>query len=165
MSAISSVIDRFAEGGPLVLYAASGLTSEQEQARPGPGVWSIAELVAHLADTDLVHGERMKRVIAEEQPLLQGFDESAWIRRLDSQSMPVDEAVQLLIANRRWITRVLRNCSEADFGRAGHHNEAGRRTLAELVVGAVGHIDHHLLYLYGKRANLGVAIPPRYSAN
>ncbi len=49
MSALKELIDRFAAGGAVLSYATSGLTPEQELARPGPGAWSIAELVAHLA--------------------------------------------------------------------------------------------------------------------
>jgi uncharacterized damage-inducible protein DinB len=163
MSARETLIDRFAAGGALLVYATDGLTPEKEQARPGPGAWSIAELVAHLADSDLVGTDRMKRVIAEDEPSLIAYDETAWIQRLRSQEMPVEEAVNLFAANRHWMTRVLRFCTEADFGRAGQHSERGRQTLAELVAGYVTHLDHHLRYLYGKRANLGVAIQPRYS--
>jgi hypothetical protein len=62
------------------------------------------------------------------------------------------------------MTRVLRHCEQADFARVGIHTENGRLTLAALVANSVGHLDHHLRFLYGKRANLGVAIPPRYTA-
>ena len=165
MSKSSGVIDRYAAGGPLLVYAASDLTPEQEQARPGPGAWSIAELVAHLLDSDLVLADRMKRVIAEDMPVLQAFNENAWIERLDSHAMPVEEAVNLFAAQRHWMTRVLRNCRDDDFARAGMHTETGRKTLADLLAGSVGHLDHHLRFLYAKRANLGVAVPPRYSAS
>jgi hypothetical protein len=77
--------------------------------------------------------------------------------------MPVEEAVNLLAAQRHWMTRILHKCSEADFNRAGIHSEAGRKTLADLVVGAVSHVDHHLRFLFGKRATLGVAAIPHYS--
>ncbi len=106
----------------------------------------------------------MKRVIAEEGPTLQAFDEGAWIARLGSHEMPVEEAINLFAANRHWMTRVLRRCGDEDFARTGLHTEAGRKTLAELVAGAVAHLDHHLRFLYAKRANLGVAVPPRYTA-
>jgi uncharacterized damage-inducible protein DinB len=158
------VIDRYAAGGPLLLYSVAGLTPAHASARTGPGEWSIAELVAHLLDSDLVIADRMKRVIAEEDPVLQAFDENAWIHRLDSQAMPVEEAVSLFSSHRDWMTRVLRNCTEADFALSGTHSESGRKTLADLLVGAVSHLDHHLRFLYAKRANLGVALPPRYTA-
>ena len=77
----------------------------------------------------------MKRVIAEDEPALQAFDENAWIARLDSQHMPIDEAVNLFAVNRQWMTRILRQCSESDFARTGQHTQAGRKTLADLVTG------------------------------
>jgi hypothetical protein len=163
MSRMDPVIDRYAAGGALLVYATSGLTPEYETARVGPGTWSIAELVAHLLDSDLVIGDRMKRVIAEDEPVLQAFDENRWLARLDSQAMPVEEAVNLLAAQRHWMTRVLRKCSDADFNRVGMHSEAGRKSLADLVAGAVGHVDHHLRFLFAKRATLGVAVIPHYS--
>jgi uncharacterized damage-inducible protein DinB len=163
MSHTDSVIERYAAGGPLLVYATSGLTHEHETERVGPGTWSISELVAHLLDSDLVLADRMKRVIAEDEPALLAFDENRWIERLDSRSMPVEEAVSLLAGQRHWMTRILRKCTEADFNRAGIHSEAGRKTLADLVVSAVSHVDHHLRFLFAKRATLGVAVIPHYS--
>ncbi len=163
MNALKELIDRFAAGEAVLVYAASGLAHELEIARPGPGAWSIAELAAHLADSDLVDSDRMKRVIAEDEPALLAYDESGWISRLRSNEMPVEEAVNLFAANRQWMTHVLRGCVEADFGRAGQHSERGRMTLAELVAANTTHLDHHLRFLYGKRANLGAALQPRYT--
>ena len=158
------LIDRYAAGGPVLGYAASGLAPEQEMAHPGPGAWSVAELTAHLLDADLVLADRMKRVIAEEDPVLVAFDENAWIERLSAEAMRVEEAVNLFAANRHWMAQILRRCSEDDFARAGRHSEAGRQTLAEILSRVTNHLDHHLRFLYAKRANLGAAIPPRYTA-
>lgn len=163
MAMAPDVIDRYEAGSELLRYASQGLTPEQEQARPGPGAWSIAELVAHMVDSDSVGIERMKRVIAEENPTLQAYDENKWIARLDSQSMPVAEGVALFTANRNWMTRILRKCTDEDFARAGNHTEDGPKTLAKLVVGYVSHLDYHLKFLYAKRAILGVSLYPRYS--
>jgi uncharacterized damage-inducible protein DinB len=160
-----AVIDRFSEGGPLLVQAASGLTPEQWRDHPIPGTWSIAELVSHLLDCDLVFADRMKRIIAEDSPTIVAFDEQAWIDRLLSNSMPVDEAASLFAANRNWMTRILRAQDEADFARFGMHTEKGRQTLADVLVYATNHLDHHLKFLYAKRAKLGVAIYPRYTAN
>ncbi len=160
----ASLIERYAMGGAILGYAVDGLTLEQERARTGPGAWSIAELTAHLLDADLVLADRMKRVMAEDEPVLQAFDENAWIEKLGSQEMRVEEAVNLFAANRRWMTQILRRCKDADFARGGVHSEAGRLTLAELLARATNHLDHHLRFLYTKRANLGVALPPRYGS-
>ena len=164
MSASKELIDRYAAGGPLLLYAVSGIAPEQEKAPPGPGAgaWTLAQLVTHLLDADLVLADRMKRVIAEDEPVLVAFDENAWIDRLGANAMSIEEAANLFVANRRWIAQILRRCTEADFARAGNHTEAGRKTLAELVTTSTNHLDHHLRFLYAKRANLGIAVQPRY---
>jgi uncharacterized damage-inducible protein DinB len=158
------LIDRYMSGGPILAYAVTGLTAEQERARPGPGTWSVAEVVAHLVDSDLVLADRMKRVIAEVNPPLIAFDESAWAARLFYQEIEVIESVNLLTANRRALAAILRRLPDAEFARHGTHSEAGKVTLADLLAKAVNHVDHHLRFLYAKRSQLGVALPPRYGS-
>jgi len=159
------LINRYAAGGPLLVQAVAGLTPEQGQDHPIAGTWSLAELVAHVLDSDLVLADRMKRIIAEDSPVLQAFDQGKWISGLLSNEMPMDEAADFFAANRKWMTRILRSQAEASFARTGQHTENGRQTLAEVLVHAANHLDHHLKFLYAKRARLGVSIYPRYTAN
>ena len=157
------LIDRYALGAELLTYAAQGLTLEQQTSRSGPGNWSILELIVHLADSDQVGTDRMKRVIAEEGPILRAYDQDAWVARLQYQNTPIEDALQLFTLNRRWMTRLLRNLPQEDFGRSGDHNEKGRQTLVHLVTGYTQHLDHHLRHLYAKRSNLRVTLYPRYA--
>lgn len=161
--AIRGLIARYEAGAELLAYAFQGLSPEHASARPGPGAWSLAELAAHMADSDLVGADRMKRVIAENEPTLYAYNQDAWIARLDSQTMPIEESVALFGMNRRWMARLLRQRPDADFARAGHHTERGRETLTELVTGYTAHLDYHLKFAYSKRTNLGIALYPRYS--
>ncbi len=124
----------------------------------------MAEVVAHLGDCDFVFADRMKRVIAEENPTLTAFDETAWAARLFYQEIAVPEYVSLLTANRRAVAAILRRLSDADFARRGSHSVLGAVTLADILAKAVNHIDHHLKFIYAKRAKLGVALPPRYGS-
>jgi uncharacterized damage-inducible protein DinB len=160
-----ALVDRFADGGPILVQALAGLSPEQGRDHPIPGTWSLAELAGHLLDCDLVFADRMKRIIAEEAPTLQGFDESAWIARLGSDAVPLDEAAALFAANRRWMARILRDQDETTFARAGTNTEKGRQTLAAVLAYATNHLDHHLKFLYAKRAKLGMSIYPRYASN
>lgn len=160
---LSAAIDRYAAGGPLLASAVSGLSREQELARPGPGAWNIAEVVAHLTDSDLVGTDRMKRVIAEPNPTLLAYDENAWVARLGYDELPLPEEVALFTATRNRMARILRRLKAEDYARAGNHSERGRQTLADLLVGYAEHLDHHLKFIYAKRANLGVAVYPRYT--
>lgn len=159
------LVRRYELGAELLTYSTQGLNDEQRAARPGPGAWSIQELVIHLCDSDLVGADRMKRVIAENEPILYAYDENAWIARLHPEAIRAEEAVALFGLNRRVVANILRHCEPSDFQRAGEHTESGRKTLADLVTGYINHLDYHLKFLYGKRANLGVSIYPRYSAD
>ena len=156
------LIERYALGGSVLAYAAGGLTREQETTPTRPGAWSVAALVAHLLDADLVYADRMKRVIAEDDPVLVAFDQDAWAARLGYDATDVAESLALFTANRRRTAAVLRTLPDADFARAGRHTADGRVNLAGLLATVTNHLDHHLRILYTKRANLGVAIGPRY---
>ena len=134
-----AILDRYADGGLILVQAAANLTLDQAQAHPVSGTWSLAELFAHLVDCDLVLADRMKRVIAEDNPTLAAFSENDWLDRLHSTQMPVADAAALFAANRLW--------------------------MALIVVRSIHHLDHHLGFLYAKRAKLGVAIYPRYATN
>ncbi len=161
----TELIDRYALGGELLTYAAQGLSPEQLQARPGQGLWSAQELIVHLCDSDLVASDRMKRVVAENEPALLAYDENAWISRLHPHALAVEDAVSLFALNRKWTAAILRQCAAEDFARAGIHSENGRKTLADLVTTYINHLDYHLRFLYGKRSNLGASIYPRYSVD
>lgn len=158
------LIQRYADGGPILVDATVGIPEERLRTRIGPGEWSVAELVAHVVDSDLTASDRMKRVIAEENPLLVNCEETLWVQSLDYTNTPVEETVALFAANRKLTARVLRTLSEETFARQGKHTVDGPVTLAGIVEKYIRHLDLHLRFLYGKRENLGCPVPPRYSA-
>ena len=75
-----SLIEQYEAGAGVPALAIRGLSVEDLDAHPVPGTWSLREIVVHLMDSDLVGSERMKRVIAMEEPSLLGYDESAFAR-------------------------------------------------------------------------------------
>ena len=153
------LIERYAAGGEKLAQSVRGLTREDMLCAPPPdakvGRWSIQQLVMHVLDSDLVMADRMKRVIAEDNPPLLAFDETKWTERLHYEEQDVSEAIQLVDLNRRVIARVLRKLPDGDFARRGTHSEAGPKTLEQLVEGAVRHMDHHVQFVHDKRAHWG----------
>src|SRR3954451_7884220 len=154
-----SLIDAY-EAAPARLRAAiAGLTREELTARPGPGAWSILEVVVHLTDSDAISIDRMKRILIEDNPPLLYADETAYVDRLFTHDQDLEDALVLLEVGRRQWARVLRKLPDAAFERAGTHNRRGKVTLGEMVAGYVGHIDDHLKFVVGKRATLGKPLP------
>jgi uncharacterized damage-inducible protein DinB len=135
--------------------AVAGLSREDVTARPGPGDWSILEVVLHLTDSDSIAIDRMKRILTEENPPLLYADETAYVERLFSHDQSLEDAVTLFEVGRRQFARVLRKLPDAAFERRGTHNRRGPVSVGELVKSYVGHVDHHLEFVHKKRAKLG----------
>ncbi|HEY1376696.1 MAG TPA: DinB family protein [Gemmataceae bacterium] len=149
------LIEQYVAGAAKLRRAVAGLTPEDLRARPGPGAWSILEVVVHLADSDAISIDRMKRILTEDDPLLLYADESAYVERLHTHDQDLEDALRLFEVGRRQWARVLRRLPDEAFLRGGTHNRRGRVTLGELVASYVEHVDAHLEFVAGKRARLG----------
>lgn len=147
------LIDLFESAGPRLREAVVGLSVAQLQTPTPPGKWSIQELVVHLADSDAIAIDRMKRVLTEENPTLLSADETAYVERLHPNEQSIDDAITLFDVGRRQFARVLRLLPDEAFDRVGTHNVAGEVTLAGLLQGYTDHFQHHLGFLEAKRAS------------
>ncbi len=154
-----ATIDDYEAGGTKLEQAIRGLTREDllcpPPSDPDVGRWTIQQVVLHLCDSELVYADRMKRVIAEDNPALHSYDENKWVANLHYAEQDAEDAITLLSTVRRQMARVLRKLPESAFARAGTHSEYGTRTLAQLVEGAVKHLEHHLNFIHKKRAAMG----------
>ena len=149
------LIEKFAAEADDLGKSIAGLLPEDLLAHPVPGTWSIQQIVLHVVDSDLVLTDRMKRVIAEDNPLLMGFDESKFAARLHYDAADANAACQLFSLNRRLMGDLLKKFSADDFNRTGIHSERGKVTLTDLLTNAVNHLQHHLKFIKEKRKLLG----------
>src|SRR5215472_16847925 len=149
------LIEEFEACGPRLRHAVAGLSPEDLTARPGPGDWSILEVVIHLTDSDSIAIDRMKRMLIEDNPPLLYADETAYVRLLASHEQSLEDALTLFEVGRRQFARVLRALPEEAFGRRGTHNRRGALTVGGMVTDYIEHVEHHLRFLAEKRARLG----------
>lgn len=145
------LIEEYARGANQPGEAIAGLSTAQLNKVPVAGTWSIQQIIMHLMDSDLIASDRMKRVIAENEPQLIGYDESAFAKHLHYEKLDAEAACQAFAINRQLTATILRNLPDEAFSRVGIHNEAGRLTLAQLVQTYVNHLDHHLRFIRDKR--------------
>src|SRR5207253_10213071 len=150
-----SVIEDYVAGGQKLRRAVAGLDKADLTARPGPGKWSILENIVHLADSDAISIDRMKRMLTEDNPPLLYADETAYVDRLFSHDQSLEDALTLFEVGRRQFARVLRKLPKESFERRGMHNRRGPVTVGGMVKDYIAHVDHHLKFLYDKRARLG----------
>ena len=97
-----------------------------------PGKWSGADVVQHLADSDLVFAFRMRMVLTQDRPALQGYDQDRWATILRYGEVPLAEALAQLDALRSANLRVLRQLGPAELQRIGMHSERGAESLGHL---------------------------------
>jgi len=90
-----------------------------------PGKWSVIEVIQHLADSDLVFSYRLKMMLTEDRPPLQGYDQDGWAGELHYREVPLDLALDQLRSMRAVNLHLLRRLSPSQLERVGLHSERG----------------------------------------
>ena len=119
-----SLLARYEEGPALVEAAVVAVGPDGLDRRPAPGEWSGREVVHHLADSEMTSAIRLRRLLAEDDPVITGYDEEELARRLH-YDRPVDASLALLRAVRGATAEILHRLDEADWTRCGTHTESG----------------------------------------
>ncbi len=108
------------------------------------GGWTVRQALFHLADTETVFLDRLRRVAAEENPLLMKFDQDAWVARLDDGARNLDLAGRLFAVTRETIIELVDRHGTAAAKRQGIHNQVGVLTFGQIGVKVFAHCEHHL---------------------
>jgi hypothetical protein len=116
-----------------------------ENAAPAPGKWSPAEIVAHLADCELVFGFRLRQTLAENAPTIQPFDQDRWAATYTG--VPAKQALQVFPALRGWNLRLIGLALPEAANRPVMHPERGTMTFLTRVETMAGHDLNHLAQL------------------
>src|SRR5260370_27744810 len=116
------LLEGYVACGARLRHAVAGLSPEELTARPGPGDWTILELVIHLTDSDYIAIDRMKRMLIEDDPPLLYADETAYVRRLASHQQPLQNALNLFELGRRPLILVLRLLPDEAVHHRRRHN-------------------------------------------
>lgn len=148
-------VEAYAQGADIPGRAIAGLTDAQLDAMPIPGTWSIRQIVVHLMDSDLIAAYRMKRIIAEDRPKLDVWDENAFVSRLGYEWLSADKAAELFSVNRVFMAEILQSLPSESFERVALHPEVGELPLGALLRLYVHHVHHHLAFIEKKRKMLG----------
>jgi len=105
--------------------------------------WSITQVLAHLADTEIAWGWRARVLLTEDSPPLHGFDETAWMTRFDGRNAEAGDALATFTTLRRWNLRVWESATPADRSRIGIHSQRGPESFERALRLAAGHDLRH----------------------
>jgi hypothetical protein len=121
----TELIRRYREGPDRIDAAVHGLSDAELDHLPRDGGWSAREVVHHTADSELTSAIRLRKLIAEERAVIQGYDEMEFSRRLHYRERPIDASLAAVRAARQSSASILDCLSDAEWSRTGTHAESG----------------------------------------
>lgn len=119
-------------------------TAAKMKKRPAPDKWSIAEILAHLAESELVFGYRVRMVLMSSGITIQAFDQNAWQRNASYLHKDPKKAFHLFETLRGNNIALLKSISREQWGQYGMHEERGKETVHRMVELFAGHDVNHL---------------------
>lgn len=122
-----------------------GLTPKQLRWQPEPGKWSIAEIVAHLADVEIVASWRMRSVLGSNGTPIQAFDQDAWASVFQYGKHDVKQSLEVFHVLRENNLAMLKALPHECWDHYGMHAERGKETIAHLARMFAGHDTNHIL--------------------
>jgi hypothetical protein len=119
-----ALVDRYRAGYDEVAAALRGATDEELDRRPAPGKWTAREIVHHLADSEMTSAIRLRRLIAEDAPMIQGYDQEQFARVL-FYDRAIAASLAAFQAARASTVEILERLTPEQWARVGTHSESG----------------------------------------
>jgi uncharacterized damage-inducible protein DinB len=142
---LARAIEEIERNPDAVIAAVQNLDDRTLRYKPNPQKWCILEILAHLADVELVYGYRLRQIIAQAGSTIAPIDQDEWARALNYMDSQVPELIERYRVNRRANLRLLRRLTVADLNKAAYHPEYdGDFSLADLLKFMRGHDPNHL---------------------
>ena len=110
--------------------------------RYGPGKWTGGQVLAHLADAEMVVGYRARQILTQAPHAIQEYDESAWMRLYPD--VDGEAALSAFLAARHWNLHLVRGLDPSQMTRVGRHPQRGDEPLATTLRALAGHTLSHL---------------------
>lgn len=121
-----------------------GVSKKKLMTRPEPGKWSIAEILAHLADTELVAGFRVRLILGENGATIQAFDQDVWAEKFNYSNRDPRKSLEVFHVLRESNLALLKSLPKPMWDNFGMHTERGKETVTRLTEMFAGHDINHL---------------------
>ena len=137
------LIARYAAGYDQVVGVLEGFPKDKLTARLIPGKWSAAEIVQHLADSEMTSAMRLRRLLVEDKPVIEGYDQDLFATKLQYNERDIAPALEAFRAARATTSQLLTRMTEEDWLREGVHTESGRYTAEDWLRIYAAHAHGH----------------------
>jgi hypothetical protein len=148
------LIAKYAAGYDEVMNALQGFPADSLSAHPIPGKWSAREIVHHLGDSESTSGWRLRKLLVEDNAVIQGYDQDEFATKLRYNERDMAPALEAFRSARESTTQLLRLMTEDDWQRAGTHTESGRYTAEDWLKIYAAHAHNHATQIQRLRDTL-----------
>jgi hypothetical protein len=121
-----------------------GIPTTKLRKRPAPDKWSVNEIVAHLADVEIVVGFRMRLILGAPGTPIAAFDQDAWVSSGHYEKRDPRKSVEQFRMAREANLALLKSLTPAQWKHYGMHAERGQETIEHTVRMLAGHDLNHL---------------------
>ena len=124
-------------------------TAKRLAKSPAPCKWSVQEIIAHLADTEMALGYRLRKIAEEDGVILQGFDQDVWAKNGDYKHAGAKQSLAAYLALRAATVHFLKAQPKSVWERSGKHTQFGELKFGKIVKMLAGHDVNHLQQIEG----------------
>ena len=146
------LIRQYRDGFEAVEAALAGATDAELDARTAPGKWSAREIVHHLADSEMTSAIRLRKLIAEDRPVIHGYDQDEFARRL-YYDRPIDASLEAFRWARASTVELLDRLTPEQWAREGTHTESGHYSVTRWLEIYAEHAHNHADQIRRARAS------------
>jgi DinB family protein len=137
------LIAKYAAGYDEVMNALNGFPADSLAAHPIPGKWSAREIVHHLGDSETTSAGRLRKLLVEDNPLIQGYDQDEFATKLRYNERDMAPALEAFRSARETTMQVLQLMTDDDWNRAGTHTESGPYSTEDWLRIYAAHAHNH----------------------
>ncbi|MGC2108806.1 MAG: DinB family protein [Candidatus Korobacteraceae bacterium] len=126
-----------------------GVSVSKLRKRPAPDKWSVVEILAHLADTEIVGGFRIRMILGAPGTLIEGFNQDAWATSGHYDKRDPRKSVEQFQVFREANLALLKSIMPEQWKHHGVHFERGEETVEHIVRMFAGHDLNHIRQIEG----------------
>jgi hypothetical protein len=136
------LIEQYRAGYAALEAALAGITDGELDRGPGPDDWTPRQVAHHVADSETTAYVRLRRILAEDDPQIVGYDEAEFARRLH-YDRPIEPSLAVVRAVRDASVQLLGAITPDEWERAGSHTESGRYSVDDWLRIYAAHPEDH----------------------
>ena len=148
------MIATYKDGYEEVLQSLKEFPEQSLTAHPIDGKWSAAEIVHHLADSETTSALRLRRLLVEDHPLIQGYDQDAFAAGLNYNNRDIAPALEAFRCARATTAQLFDFMEDNDWRREGTHSESGAYTAEDWLTIYAAHAHNHAAQIRRLRDSL-----------